>query len=75
MSQTSLGSIAAGNLVNLMSNDVARFDYVFMFMHHLWIVPIQAGVVLYFLYDSGGVAPIIGLVGVILVITPLQGMF
>lgn len=67
--------MAGGKLVNLLSNDVSRFDMGVMFMHYIWIIPIQAAVVLYFLYDVGGYAPFVGLFGVIILITPLQGTF
>ncbi|XP_072936018.1 ATP-binding cassette sub-family C member 4-like [Epargyreus clarus] len=72
MSQISLGDIAAGKLVNLLSNDVARFDYVFMFLHNVWMVPLQLGVVLYFLYEAANFAPYVGLFGVLLLIFPVQ---
>lgn len=74
MNQVSLGDIAAGKLVNLMSNDVARFDYSFMFLHQLWIIPVQAAVVLYLLFEAAGWAPFVGLFGVVLLILPIQGM-
>nr|AIB06822.1 ABCC2 [Spodoptera exigua] len=72
MSQVSVGDVAGGKLVNLLSNDVARFDYAFMFLHYLWVVPLQVGVVLYFVYDAAGWAPYVGLFGVIIIILPLQ---
>ncbi|CAH0600505.1 unnamed protein product [Chrysodeixis includens] len=72
LSQVSVGEVAGGKLVNLLSNDIARFDYAFMFLHYLWIVPIQAAVVLYFLYDVAGYAPFVGLFGVVIFILPLQ---
>ncbi|KAH9634039.1 hypothetical protein HF086_001241 [Spodoptera exigua] len=55
--KVSVGDVAGGKLVNLLSNDVARFDYAFMFLHYLWVVPLQVGVVLYFVYDAAGWAP------------------
>ncbi|KAL0850177.1 hypothetical protein ABMA28_012050 [Loxostege sticticalis] len=72
LNQVSCGDVAGGKLVNLLSNDVSRFDMGVMFMHYIWIIPIQAAVVLYFLYDVGGYAPFVGLFGVIILITPLQ---
>lgn len=74
MSQVSLGDVAGGKLVNLLSNDVARFDYAFMFMHYLWVVPVQVAVVLYFLWDVAGYAPMVGLFGVTILILPVQGI-
>ncbi|XP_063373668.1 ATP-binding cassette sub-family C member 4-like [Cydia amplana] len=72
MSQVSVGEVAAGKLVNLMSNDVARFDFALMFLHQLWVIPVQAAVVLYLLYIAAGWAPFVGLFGVVLIIIPLQ---
>ncbi|XP_026726077.1 multidrug resistance-associated protein 4-like [Trichoplusia ni] len=72
LSQVSVGEVAGGKLVNLLSNDIARFDYAFMFLHYLWIVPFQAAVVLYFLYDAAGYAPFVGLFSVVILILPLQ---
>ncbi|OWR51775.1 ABC transporter family C protein ABCC2 [Danaus plexippus plexippus] len=72
MSQASLSQVAAGKIVNIMSSDVARFDYAFMFLHYLWLVPIQAAIILYFLYDVAGYAPFVGLFGVILLVLPIQ---
>ncbi|XP_037300590.1 LOW QUALITY PROTEIN: multidrug resistance-associated protein 4 [Manduca sexta] len=72
MSQVASGDIAGGKLVNLLSNDVARFDYAFMFLHNLWVIPIQAAVVLYFLYVAAGYAPFIGLFSVVFMILPVQ---
>lgn len=74
MSQTSINEVAAGKVVNLLSNDIARFDMAFMFLHYLWLVPLQLAIVLYFLYEAGGYAPFIGLFGVALFILPIQGI-
>ncbi|XP_063890832.1 uncharacterized LOC110383917 [Helicoverpa armigera] len=72
MTQVSVGEVAGGKLVNLLSNDITRFDYAFMFLHYLWIVPIQVAVVLYFLWEAAGFAPFVGLFGVVILILPLQ---
>ncbi|KAJ0181179.1 hypothetical protein K1T71_003264 [Dendrolimus kikuchii] len=72
INQVSAGDIAGGKLVNLLSNDMARFDYSFAFMHYLWVVPIQAAVVLYFLFQAAGYAPFVGLFGIIILILPIQ---
>nr|UEO57356.1 ABCC2 [Conogethes punctiferalis] len=74
LNQVSIGEVAGGKLVNLLSNDIARFEYAFMFLHYLWVIPIQTAVVLYFLYTVGGFAPFVGLFGVILLIFPIQAM-
>ncbi|XP_052753897.1 ATP-binding cassette sub-family C member 4-like [Galleria mellonella] len=72
MSQVALGEVAGGKIVNLLSNDLARFDYAFMFLHYVWLIPIQTAVVLYLLYNRAGYAPFVGLFSVIILIFPIQ---
>ncbi|XP_059049333.1 ATP-binding cassette sub-family C member 4-like [Achroia grisella] len=72
MSQVALGEVAGGKLVNLLSNDLIRFDYALMFVHYIWLIPIQTGVVLYLLYETAGYAPFVGLFTVIILIFPIQ---
>ncbi|XP_050352389.1 uncharacterized protein LOC126774816 [Nymphalis io] len=72
MNQLSISEVAAGKLVNILSNDVARFDMAFMFLHYLWLVPLQLAIVMYFLYEAAGYAPYVGLFGVVLLVLPIQ---
>lgn len=32
---------APGQIINLMSNNVNKFDYFFTFFHYIWVTPIQ----------------------------------
>lgn len=41
MSKLATTQTSAGNVVNLLSNDVSRLDYGFIFVHYIWILPIQ----------------------------------
>lgn len=34
-----MGRTTAGELVNLLSNDVVRFDFAMPFLHFIWIMP------------------------------------
>lgn len=71
MSKKALGETASGKIVNLLSNDVSRFDIVSIFIHHMWVAPTTALFVAYFLWDEAGYAGIIGIIPVFLVL-PLQ---
>lgn len=73
LSKTSLGQTAAGQLINLMSNDVQRFDITPIFLHYIWIMPIQAMVAAFIMYRSVGYAAITGLVAITIQAVPLQG--
>ncbi|KAJ9588188.1 hypothetical protein L9F63_018452, partial [Diploptera punctata] len=72
MSLTALGESTAGQVVNLMANDVNRFDVAFVFFHYLWIGPIETLVVTYFMWQEVGVSAAIGVASLLLFI-PLQG--
>uniref|UniRef100_A0A1B0D8I6 Uncharacterized protein n=1 Tax=Phlebotomus papatasi TaxID=29031 RepID=A0A1B0D8I6_PHLPP len=42
LSRTALGDTAPGKVVNLLSNDVNRFDLVSVFIHMMWASPLMA---------------------------------
>lgn len=60
--------------MNLMSNDVNRFDTTPLFFHYLWISPIQMVMITYFMYKDMGISAVLGMISIMGVI-PLQGVF
>ncbi|KAJ2946419.1 hypothetical protein O0L34_g12458 [Tuta absoluta] len=74
VNQASIGDVAAGKLVNLLSGDISRFDYAFIFLNDLWVTPIKVGFVLYLMWDMAGYAPFVGLVSVTIMMLPLQAI-
>ncbi|XP_069689580.1 probable multidrug resistance-associated protein lethal(2)03659 isoform X2 [Periplaneta americana] len=72
LSMTALGDTTTGQVVNLMSNDVNRFDVALVFLHYLWVGPIETCVVTYFMWNEVGVSAVIGVASLLLFI-PLQG--
>ncbi|KAJ8945507.1 hypothetical protein NQ318_017951, partial [Aromia moschata] len=73
LSQASLGQTAAGQLVNLLSNDLQRFDTASNFLHYIWIMPLQAVIAFYVMYRSVGIAALAGMIAMALEALPLQG--
>ncbi|XP_054270037.1 probable multidrug resistance-associated protein lethal(2)03659 [Macrosteles quadrilineatus] len=71
LSKTALGQTTVGQVVNLLSNDVSRFDICTIFVHFLWVGPLETIVVLYFLWNFVGPASVFG-VCVLLALIPLQ---
>ena len=71
LSKTALGQTTVGQLVNLLSNDVNRFDVAMIFAHQLWIGPLQTVIATYLMYLQIGVSAIFGVVALLLFI-PLQ---
>ncbi|KAL3281370.1 hypothetical protein HHI36_004580 [Cryptolaemus montrouzieri] len=71
LSNTALGQTTVGQVVNLLSNDVNRFDVSLIFGHQLWLAPIETLVILYLLYMVIGEAAFIGIL-LLLIFIPMQ---
>ncbi|XP_034942268.1 probable multidrug resistance-associated protein lethal(2)03659 isoform X2 [Chelonus insularis] len=71
LSTTAFGDTAPGKVVNLIANDVNRFDLVSVFIHHMWSAPLAALIIGYFLYVEAGYAGILGIAAVFVVV-PIQ---
>lgn len=69
----SLQSTDIGNVVNLLSNDVNRFDSSAANLHYIWIMPILAVFAGYVMWEYVGYAMIAGLGTMTIQAVPLQG--
>lgn len=74
LNQQSLGQTATGQVVNLLSNDVNRFDLVVICLHFLWIAPIQVALITYFIWQEVGISTLSGVLSMVLFTLPIQGM-
>ncbi|XP_048764978.2 ATP-binding cassette sub-family C member 4-like isoform X2 [Ostrea edulis] len=73
LSNKAIGQTTTGQIVNLMSNDVNRFDTAVMFIHYLWIGPSQAIFVLVILWIELGPSALAGF-AVLLCLVPVQSL-
>ncbi|CAH1101572.1 unnamed protein product [Psylliodes chrysocephalus] len=71
LSRTALGDTPAGKVVNLLSNDVARFDFASMLIHQMWIGPLSGIIIMFLLYQRSGLPGVAGIF-VVIFMTPLQ---
>ncbi|XP_037617803.1 multidrug resistance-associated protein 4-like isoform X1 [Sebastes umbrosus] len=74
LSSESMGQTTTGQIVNLLSNDVNRFDEITLNLHYLWLGPLQAMVIIVLLWHQIGVSCLAG-VAVIAVMLPVQTWF
>jgi ABC transporter transmembrane region len=74
LSHQAMGHTTAGQVVNLLSNDVNRFDVVPIFMHYLWIGPLETALCSYLMWRDMGWSALMGVATLLLTI-PLQGKF
>ncbi|XP_039296147.1 probable multidrug resistance-associated protein lethal(2)03659 [Nilaparvata lugens] len=70
LNRTALGDTSPGKIVNLISNDVSRFDLVVVTCHYMWIAPLLAVIIGTILYMELGVSGLYG-IAAIFIIVPL----
>ncbi|XP_031344031.1 multidrug resistance-associated protein 4-like isoform X2 [Photinus pyralis] len=71
LSKTGLGKTTVGQMINLASNDVARFDVFCQFSTYLLTTPLQVIIGSYLMYKEVGISAICG-VAVIIFYIPIQ---
>uniref|UniRef100_A0A8C8ZXR7 Multidrug resistance-associated protein 4 n=1 Tax=Prolemur simus TaxID=1328070 RepID=A0A8C8ZXR7_PROSS len=71
LSNLALGKTTTGQIVNLLSNDVNKFDQVTIFLHFLWAGPLQAIAVTALLWMEIGISCLAGM-AVLIILLPLQ---
>ncbi|XP_015329371.2 ATP-binding cassette sub-family C member 4-like isoform X2 [Bos taurus] len=74
LSSSAMGKTTTGQIVNLLSNDVNRFDQVTMFLHYLWVGPLQAVAVITLLWMEIGISCLAGM-AVLIILLFLQSYF
>ncbi|CAG9864186.1 unnamed protein product [Phyllotreta striolata] len=73
LSQASLSKTPPGKLVNMLSNDLQRIDICSQYLHYVWVMPLQAAVCFYILYQNIGIAALAGTVALMIEGIPMQG--
>ncbi|KAB0345475.1 hypothetical protein FD754_022401, partial [Muntiacus muntjak] len=74
LSSLAMGKTTTGQIVNLLSNDVNRFDQVTVFLHYLWVGPLQAIAVTALLWMETGISCLAGM-AVLIFLLLLQSCF
>ncbi|XP_077583755.1 ATP-binding cassette sub-family C member 4-like [Stigmatopora nigra] len=74
LNNTALTKTTTGQIVNLLSNDVNRFDEVTLYLHFLWLTPLQAIAVIVLLMYWMGQSCLWGM-AVLFVLLPVQTGF
>jgi len=69
LSQRAIGDTTNGQVINLLSNDVSRFDKSATFLHYIWISPLQTIMVTHFLWQEIGVSSLLTIVVLCLMVS------
>ncbi|KYQ47297.1 Multidrug resistance-associated protein 4 [Trachymyrmex zeteki] len=62
-----------GQVVNLLSNDMSKFEQLFLTLHYIWILPIQGSIIAFMIWQSVSIASLAGVFLIIIQTIPLQG--
>lgn len=68
LSQTALAETPPGKMINLLSNDVSRFDFIVKYFNPLWTAPLYTVFVIIPLWKETGIPGIIGMLIVLTII-------
>ena len=60
LSNKAVGESTVGQMVNLLSNDVSRFEQFTSYLHYLWLAPLQFSLIVYLSWQSIGNATFVG---------------
>ncbi|KAJ8954550.1 hypothetical protein NQ318_000784 [Aromia moschata] len=71
LSKSALAETTIGQMVNLLSNDVARFENIIIHVNYLWLAPIETLIFMGVLYNYVGYTGLVGTLFLIL-FTPIQ---
>ncbi|XP_013167071.1 PREDICTED: probable multidrug resistance-associated protein lethal(2)03659 [Papilio xuthus] len=71
VSLQSMSENSAGLVVNLMANDVNRFDTGPSFIHYLWIGPVETMLMTVYLYREMGISAVYGAL-IVIAVVPFQ---
>ncbi|XP_043988339.1 ATP-binding cassette sub-family C member 4-like isoform X4 [Gambusia affinis] len=74
LSSSAMAETTTGQIVNLLSNDVNKFDEVTLYLHFLWLGPLQAVFVILLLLYVIGPSCLAGM-AILFILMPIQTMF
>ncbi|XP_012230272.1 ATP-binding cassette subfamily C member 4-like [Linepithema humile] len=76
LNRTSLSQTGAGQIINVLSNDLTRFDLLSMysFLNYLWITPLQVIIAGTIMWQKIGISTLVG-IGLLIITLLIQGNF
>ncbi|KAL2730827.1 ATP-binding cassette sub-family C member 4-like isoform X1 [Vespula squamosa] len=73
LSQGTTNNTTSGQIINLLSNDVSKFDQLFTHLHYIWIMPIQGALISFLIWETVGIASLAGIFLITIQTIPVQG--
>ncbi|XP_036142954.1 multidrug resistance-associated protein 4 isoform X2 [Monomorium pharaonis] len=73
LNRASVNQIGTGQVMNLLSNDVTRFDQLTLFFNAIWITPIQIAIAGYIMWQKIGLSTLVGIGSLLITGLIVQG--
>ncbi|KAL6254636.1 hypothetical protein P5V15_013943 [Pogonomyrmex californicus] len=73
INKASMTQTGTGQIMNLLSNDVTRFDQLTMFLNYVWIMPFQVVIIGYIMWDKVGISLFVGVGSLLIISLIVQG--
>ncbi|XP_036147821.1 multidrug resistance-associated protein 4 [Monomorium pharaonis] len=75
LNRASMNQTGTGQIMNLLSNDVTRFDQSTTFLNYIWIMPFQIIIVGYIMWQKIGFSTLVGIGSLLITALIVQGSF
>ncbi|XP_011701007.1 PREDICTED: multidrug resistance-associated protein 4-like isoform X2 [Wasmannia auropunctata] len=75
LNRTSMNQIGTGQIINLLSNDVTRFDLLMKYLNYIWIMPIQTVIIGTIMWRKIGLSTLAGIGPMLIIPLIVHGTF
>ncbi|KYN05541.1 Multidrug resistance-associated protein 4 [Cyphomyrmex costatus] len=75
LNRASMNQTGTGQIMNLLSNDVNRFDQLTAFLNYIWIMPFQIIIIGTIMWRKIGISVLVGIGSLLIIALAVQGTF
>ncbi|KAG5331515.1 MRP4 protein, partial [Acromyrmex charruanus] len=75
LNRASMNQTGTGQIMNLLSNDVNRFDQLTAFLNYVWIMPFQIIIMGTIMWQKIGISVLVGIGSLLIIALLVQGTF
>ncbi|XP_036143719.1 multidrug resistance-associated protein 4 isoform X2 [Monomorium pharaonis] len=75
LNRASMNQTGIGQVINLLSNDVTRFDQLTIFLNIIWIMPLQIAIAGYIMWQKIGFSTLVAIGLLLITVLIVQGFF
>ncbi|KYN28009.1 Multidrug resistance-associated protein 4 [Trachymyrmex cornetzi] len=73
LNTAAMNQTGTGQIMNLLSNDVIRFDQLTMFLNYIWIMPFTTVIIGTIMWQKVGISCLVGIGTLLIIVLPGQG--